>query len=156
MIQYHYNVRFVPTKNNRRMKDLSNKIQSSLKNIIEKKTMAMKAGESRADDLLGILLESNSNEQCKNGSKYVPMSLDDVIGECKLFYFAGQETTSNVLVWTLILLSIHQNWQTRARQEILQVIRNQGKPSFDHLNNLKVVSSIDLSHLLESRCDHFI
>ncbi|KAK1397182.1 Cytochrome P450, family 72, subfamily C, polypeptide 1 [Heracleum sosnowskyi] len=134
--------RFVPTKNNRRMKELSSKIQSSLKNIIEKKTKAMKAGESRADDLLGILLESISKEQCKNGSKNVPISLDDVIGECKLFYFAGQETTSNLLVWTLVLLSIHQNWQTRARNEILQVIGNQGKPNFDHLSHLKVVSMI--------------
>ncbi|WOG99966.1 hypothetical protein DCAR_0519322 [Daucus carota subsp. sativus] len=132
--------RFLPTKNNRRMKELSNKIQSSLTNIIEKKTKTMKAGQSRADDLLGILLESN--EQCKNGSAYVPMSLDDVIGECKLFYFAGQETTSNVLVWTLILLSIHQNWQTRAREEVLQVIGNQGQPDSDHLSRLKVISMI--------------
>lgn len=131
------------------MKELSNKIQSSLKNIIERKTKAIKAGESRADDLLGILLESISKEQCENGSKEVPISLDDVIGECKLFYFAGQETTSNLLVWTLVLLSIHQNWQTRARKEILQVIGNQEQPNFDHLSRLKVVSSIDLTHLFK-------
>ena len=115
-------------------------IQSSLEDIIDKKTKAMQAGESSSDDLLGVLLESISNEQLQNGSKSVGMSLDDVIGECKLFYFAGQETTSNVLVWTIILLSIHPEWQSRAREEVLQVLGNNGKPDFDNLNHLKIVS----------------
>ncbi|KAL8131821.1 cytochrome P450 72A397-like [Apium graveolens] len=134
--------RFLPTKNNRRMKELYDKIQSSLESIIDKKNKAMQAGESSSDDLLGILLESISNEQLQNGPRNVGMSLDDVIGECKLFYFAGQETTANVLVWTLILLSNHPDWQTRAREEVLQVFGSHGTPDFDNLNQLKVVTMI--------------
>ncbi|KAK1404928.1 7-deoxyloganic acid hydroxylase [Heracleum sosnowskyi] len=134
--------RFLPTKNNKRMKELYNKIQSSLENIIDKKTKAMQAGETSSDDLLGVLLESISNEQLHNDPRNVRMSLDDVIGECKLFYFAGQDTTSNVLVWTLILLSNHPDWQTRAREEVLQVLGSYGTPDFDNLNQLKVVTMI--------------
>ncbi|XP_074373574.1 cytochrome P450 72A397-like [Apium graveolens] len=134
--------RFLPTKNNRKMNELNEMIQSSLKNIISKKTKAMQARESSSDDLLGILLESISSDQLQNGSRNVGMSLDDVIGECKFFYFAGQETTSNILVWTIILLVVHPNWQIRAREEVLQVLGNHGKPDFDNLNHLKIVTMI--------------
>ncbi|KAL1821399.1 hypothetical protein ACET3Z_016268 [Daucus carota] len=133
--------RFLPTKSNKRMKELNHIIQSSLKDIIDKKTKAMQAGESSSDDLLGVLLESISNEQLQSGSRNAGMSLDDVIGECKLFYFAGQDTTSNVLVWALILLSHHPDWQTRAREEVTRVLGH-GTPDFDNLSHLKVVTMI--------------
>nr|GFA25908.1 cytochrome P450 CYP72A219-like [Tanacetum cinerariifolium] len=133
-------LRFLPTKSNNRMKEIDREVKASIKNIIDKRVVAMKAGETSNDDLLGILLDSNYKEIKQHGSKY-GLSIEDVIEECKLFYFAGQETTGTMLVWTMILLGHHMDWQKRAREEVLHVFGDK-KPDIDGLSHLKVMSII--------------
>ena len=120
------------------MKKIDKEIKGLLKGIIDKREKAIAAGEATKDDLLGTLMESNLQE-IQGDREKVGMSIEEVIEECKLFYFAGQETTSVLLVWTMILLGHYQNWQDRARQEVLQVFGST-KPHFDGLTHLKVVS----------------
>ncbi|KAI4333424.1 hypothetical protein L6164_018244 [Bauhinia variegata] len=134
--------RFLPIATHRRMRKIDREIQASLKEIINKKEAALKAGEATKDDLLGILLESNHREiEGQGKNKSLGMTLQDVIQECKIFYIAGQETTSVLLVWTMLLLSRYPDWQARAREEIWQVFGNQ-KPDFDGLSQLKIVTMI--------------
>nr|XP_017242548.1 PREDICTED: cytochrome P450 CYP72A219-like [Daucus carota subsp. sativus] len=132
-------LRYLPTKRNKRMKEIDKEVRFVLGGIIEKKMKAMKAGED-STDLLGILLEANSKE-VRQGNRIVGMSIEDVIEECKVFYFAGQETTSTLLVWTMVLLSLYPGWQDLARQEVLQIIGD-GKADMSHLNHLKTLTMI--------------
>ncbi|XP_027355555.1 cytochrome P450 72A15-like [Abrus precatorius] len=131
--------RFLPTHTNRRMKAIDQEIRSSLMGIINKRLKAMKAGEPTNNDLLGILLESNYKESEKNSGG--GMSLREVVEEVKLFYLAGQEANAELLVWTLLLLSKHPDWQEKAREEVFKVFGND-KPDYERLSQLKIVSMI--------------
>ncbi|KAL8218624.1 hypothetical protein R6Q57_021997 [Mikania cordata] len=130
--------RFIPTQANKKFNENAKEIRSVLMAIINKRKKAIETGECKCDDLLGILLESNKNEIEEHG---VGMSMEDVIEECKLFYSAGSETTSNLIVWTMVCLSVHQEWQIQARDEILQVFGNK-KVDFEGLKNLKILTMI--------------
>ncbi|KAM7268058.1 hypothetical protein ACFE04_010224 [Oxalis oulophora] len=131
-------MRFLPTKINKRAKKTSKELQEILMGIINKRLNAMKSGQATKDDLLGILLDSN-REISQIGNER--MSMEDVLEECKLFYFLGHESLSALLVWTMILLSKHKNWQEKAREEIMHIFGN-NKPDYDGLNHLKIVTMI--------------
>ena len=137
--------RFLPTRNNRRMREINREIHKILREIIGKREKAMINGETNNDDLLGLLLESNMRQS--NGNSKLGLTTEDVIEECKLFYFAGMETTSVLLTWTLIVLSLHPEWQERAREEVLNHF-GRAKPDFDSLSRLKTVSKDQCSIFL--------
>ncbi|KAL1560587.1 unspecific monooxygenase [Salvia divinorum] len=136
--------RFVPTEKNRKIKETEREVQSMIRDLISRRIKSMKteeAGSRDRDDLLGIMLESNFQEIEEGGNRSYGLSIAEVVEECKLFYFAGQETTSAWLVWVMVMLSAHPNWQAKAREEVLHVFGDR-KPGFAGLSHLKIVTMI--------------
>uniref|UniRef100_A0A5B6Z0T0 Putative 7-deoxyloganic acid 7-hydroxylase-like protein n=1 Tax=Davidia involucrata TaxID=16924 RepID=A0A5B6Z0T0_DAVIN len=134
--------RFFPTKIHKRMKQVDKEVRASLTGIINNRLKAMKAGEAGSDDLLGILLDSNLKEIEEHVSvKDGGLTIEEIIGECKLFYFAGQDTTSTLLVWAMFFLSRYPEWQERAREEVSQVFGD-NKIDFDGISRLKIITMI--------------
>lgn len=130
----------MPTKNNRRMRQIRTEVNSILRDVVGKRMEAMRKDDRTKDDLLGLLLESNMRHTDENGQSSLGMTIEDVIEECKLFYFAGMETTSVLLTWTMVVLSMHPEWQDRAREEVLGLF-GKSKPGYDGLSRLKIVSA---------------
>jgi cytochrome P450 len=131
--------RFLPTKLNKRMKANAREVEELLKGIITKRERATKEGLNN-DDLLVLLLESNTKESQVSGSAGPMMTTEDIIGELKLFYFAGMETTAVLLTWTMVVLSIHPEWQDHAREEVLRVF-GKNQPDSEGIYQLKTVST---------------
>lgn len=87
-------------------------------------------------DFLGLLVMAH-----QDAIENQRISIDDVVGECKTFYFAGQETTNSLLAWTVLLLAIHTDWQEEARKEVHDILGKQN-PKPDDLVKLKTVRKL--------------
>ncbi|KAF6984668.1 hypothetical protein CFC21_002636 [Triticum aestivum] len=129
---YFPGFRFVPTKKNRRRHSLNQEIRSSLRKLIE--TNGRKCEDSK--NLLGLMLSASKTD---NEFK---MGIEEIIDECKTFYFAGKETTANLLTWATLLLALHKEWQDKARDEVYQVCGKHKHPNAENLSSLKIVNMV--------------
>jgi cytochrome P450 len=126
-----FSPRFIPTKKNRRRHYLNQEIRNSLRKLIE--INGAKCEDSK--NLLGLMLSASKTDS--NGFK---MGVEEIIDECKTFYFAGKETTANLLTWATLLLALHKEWQDKARDEVHQVCGKYEHPTAENLSGLKIVS----------------
>ncbi|CAL9067794.1 unnamed protein product [Musa banksii] len=130
--------RYLPTHRNINKWKLERRVKNTLVRIIRGR---LEASNSRfGNDLLGVMMEASQKQRGQT------MSMDEIIDECKTFFFAGHETTSHLLTWAMFLLSTNQDWQERLREEVLQECGVQ-TPNADVLNHLKLVTMVLLETL---------
>jgi PHYB activation tagged suppressor 1 len=140
--------RFLPTRKNRMCWSLDREIRLELVALIRRRSdKAHKDAELSGDkgnngfrDLLGLLINASGSE-AKNKKMQSPAAIpvEDMLEECKTFFFAGKQTTTNLLTWATLLLAMHPDWQDRARREVLDVCGDDELPSKGHLPELKTV-----------------
>jgi cytochrome P450 family 709 len=144
-------MQYVPTKANMRRWQLERTVRGTLMAIIDERLAAAKEGRGYGSDLLGLMLEANNAGDEGKGQQ--TMSMDEIIDECKTFFFAGHDTTSHLLTWAMFLLGTHLEWQQRLREEVIQECGSAEVPlDGDALNKLKLVSLLHLKLRLASRC----
>uniref|UniRef100_J3MNC0 Cytochrome P450 n=1 Tax=Oryza brachyantha TaxID=4533 RepID=J3MNC0_ORYBR len=136
--------RYFPTKKNLRVWMLDKKVRSTLMEIINNRLAAKEKAGGYGDDLLGLMLEASAPAPPEHGESRAPLlSMGEIIDECKTFFFAGQETTSHLLTWTMFLLSTHPEWQEKLRQEAVRECGCGGGdrlPTYDMLCKLKLMN----------------
>ena len=133
--------RYLPTEKNLKIWKLDKEVRTMLMNII-KGRLATKDTMGYGNDLLGLMLEACGPEDGQNPL----LSMDEIIDECKTFFFAGHDTSSHLLTWTMFLLSTHPEWQEKLREEVLRECGN-GVPTGDMLNKLQLVNMFLLETL---------
>lgn len=134
--------RFLPTKTNIKSWKLDKEIKKSLMKVIEKRKenwrneileQEQEENENGPKDLLGLMIQASSQNSGM-------ITVNDIAEECKSFFFAGGQTTSNLLTWTTVLLAMHPEWQVLARDEVFKVCGPRDQlPSKHHLPKLKTV-----------------
>ena len=95
-----------------RVQKLDEKVRSMLMEIIQGR-LAEKDTKGFGNDLLGLMLEARALEQ----EGHQMLTTQEIVDECKTFFFAGQDTTSHLLTWTMFLLRRYPEWQEKLREE---------------------------------------
>lgn len=130
--------RFFPTRKNIKSWKLDKEIKKSLVKLIKRREENLNNENERIEkgpkDLLGLMIQASSNN--------TNVTVDDIVEECKSFFFAGKQTTSNLLTWTTILLAMHPQWQVQARDEVLKMCGSRDIPTKDHVVKLKTLNMI--------------
>ncbi|CAN1323539.1 Cytochrome P450 734A6 [Linum perenne] len=142
--------RFLPTKKNRERWRLEKQTRESIKALIQSNNRLIEGNKKKKDDydpknMLSLLMSPHKNPDGKEDK----LDVEEIIEECKTFYFAGKETSANTLTWAILLLAMHQDWQTKARGEILHVCKDMGYSQ--HLGELKLLTMI-LNETLRLYC----
>ena len=141
-------MQYVPTKANVRRWQLERTVRGTLMAIIrERLSAAAKETRDYGSDLLGLMLEAN-NAGDDSKIRQQAMSMDEIIDECKTFFFAGHDTTAHLLTWAMFLLGTHPGWQQRLREEVIRECGGAEVPlRGDALNKLKLVSFLHLKRV---------
>jgi PHYB activation tagged suppressor 1 len=123
---------------------LDREVRATLTKIITNR-LAAKDKAGYGNDLLGLMLEACAP---KHGGEQL-LSMDEIIDECKTFFFSGQETTSHLLTWVMFLLSTHPDWQDKLREEVRRECGDgtDRAPTHDMLNKLKLTNLFVLETL---------
>ncbi|XP_031487374.1 cytochrome P450 734A1 [Nymphaea colorata] len=139
--------RFLPTKRNAETRRLDRDIKKSLVDLIHKRQEKSESGDNvseRNQDLLGRMIAASDRPATGRpcGSPGVAITVQDIVEECKTFFFAGKQTTSNLLTWTTVLLAMHPEWQEAARAEVIRHCGCRAVPTKDSVARLKTMSMI--------------
>ncbi|KHG17439.1 Secologanin synthase [Gossypium arboreum] len=118
--------------------ELAKGIQDCVMKIVKKREDKVVNGEadSFGNDFLGLLVNAyhDSNENNR-------LSVEDLVDECKTFYFAGQDTVNSILAWVVLHLATHGDWQDKARREVIDIFGNRN-PDSEGISKLKTITVI--------------
>uniref|UniRef100_A0ACD5Y0W9 Uncharacterized protein n=1 Tax=Avena sativa TaxID=4498 RepID=A0ACD5Y0W9_AVESA len=122
------------------MHQINKEIETIIRGLIGQRIQAMNEGGCTKNDLLDIMLESNLGGIKDNEKSSSRMTIEEVIHHLKFLYFAGMDPTAVLLTWTMVMLSMHPEWQERAREEVLGLF-GKNKPRYEDMSQLKIVRS---------------
>ncbi|KAK8478342.1 hypothetical protein V6N13_144557 [Hibiscus sabdariffa] len=131
--------RYLPSKNNREIWRLEKEIHSTIMGIVKKHTES----ETACKDLLQVMIEGSK------GNVEPSITADEfIVDNCKDICIPASEVTAVSVIWGLMLLASHPEWQTHIRAEVSQVCKG-GELNFDMLHKMKAVRDMTMTMTME-------
>lgn len=99
----------------------------------------------KRNDFLDMLIQLNTKGTIDGevSSESRKFTVDEVIAQAFIFYFAGFETSSTALSFTIGELADHTDIQERARAEVLEKIEEtNGEITYESLHEMKYLSQV--------------
>ncbi|XP_050382859.1 cytochrome P450 714A1-like [Argentina anserina] len=129
---------------NKKLWNLRKEVDSMLLKLVRDRQVKRQSGGAIENDLLQMLLDIASTNTID-----IPRRQREtfVLDNCRNIYFATSATTSVTASWTLMLLSLHPEWQDRIRAEIVEVCGSLNKlhhclHNTDVLRKFKVLTMV--------------
>ncbi|XP_020275176.1 cytochrome P450 714B3-like isoform X2 [Asparagus officinalis] len=123
-------LRYLPTRLNREIWRLNKEVRS----LILKVTKENKEREEHTTNknLLQAILQNAGDSSDTD---------DFIVDNCKTIYIAGHETTAITAVWCLLLLSIDQEWQSRVRADVVEILGG-CPPDANSIQKMKMLTMV--------------
>ncbi|CAN6357421.1 unnamed protein product, partial [Urochloa humidicola] len=126
--------KYLPTRANREIRKLDEEVRLLILDVVKEHS-----NSTGVNDLLSVIIDGAQGWQLQGHN-----AEDFIIGNCKGMYFAGHGTTAVTLIWCLMLLAAHPEWQERARAEAVEVCQYQGAATLDvdALRQLRIITMV--------------
>ncbi|KAF8675334.1 hypothetical protein AX14_005122 [Amanita brunnescens Koide BX004] len=102
------------------------------------------ARNSKASDVFTMLVAANESE---NENEKCKLTNQELIGNMYIMLFAGHETTAKTLAASLAYLSIYQDVQQEAYEQIISIAGQTADPRFEDYDKLNKVLAVFLESL---------
>jgi len=112
-------------------KFVDNVIQQRKQEIKEKKIEPQKY-----NDFMTILLTSTDQETGEG------LSLEEIRAECNTFMFEGHDTTAQAITWSLYLIALYPDCQTKLQEEVDEILGDQSTPSKDNIKEFRYLDLV--------------
>eukprot|EP01080_Neovahlkampfia_damariscottae_P000405 gene405-6819_t len=119
----------IPIAYNIKMKESIKKMDDLVSSLVDKSIKRMKKKGSM-DSMLDFMVDAHLNPDSDN-----QMSLKELRDNIIIFFLAGHETTANALSYILLLLGKNQDVQDKARETVMNVMKNE-KPCYKNTKDL--------------------
>lgn len=109
--------------------------------IVNEKSANLTAGQDIGHDIFALLLKDNRKKELEGDPTNPPMTLVEVGDQTMTLLAAGHETTSAGTTWALHALSIHQDIQSRLRDELTSALTPDEPPTFEQIESLHYLNN---------------
>lgn len=89
-------------------------------------------------DMIHLLMQARD----KKAASEHEMTLDDIVSQAFIFFFAGFDTSSTLMCFVAHELAVNQDIQERLREEVQQHLEGNGEISYDSLSKMSYMDMV--------------